>query len=601
MKSGEEVSTPDPRSEYTKRKQARLDVAERYQRLHIRLGNARLLTVFAFLVLGWLTFFRGAISPLWLLIPAGIFATLVGVHDRIFRARDRQRRAAAFYDQGLARLEDRWTGTGESGDRFLKKDHLYADDLDLFGDGGLFELLSIARTRSGEETLARWLLTPAPVEVLAQRHAAIDELRPLLSLREDLAVLGEEVRTGLRSEPLAAWSEKPPILDSPWARIFAVLLVAMTLLALGMSIYTGYAALFFTFLAAEAIFGLYFRTRVERVVRLVELPSHDLALLALVLARIERERFTSPLLAELRERLDTKGLKPSQAIARLHRLMDLLDSRENLFMRIIGPVLLWTTQLAFAIEHWRLVHGRAVRLWLETVGEIEALSSLASYGWEHPADPFPEFATTGPLFEGDGLGHPLIPEARSVKNDIMLGRGTRLIVVSGSNMSGKSTLLRTVGVNAVLAMAGAPVRARRLRLSAIAVGASIRVTDSLKGGTSRFYAEITRLKRLMESAAGEMPVLFLLDELLHGTNSHDRRLGAEGVVRGLVRLGAAGLVTTHDLALAHVADTLAPQGMNVHFQDHLENGKISFDYILRSGVVRKSNALELMRSVGLDV
>jgi len=281
--------------------------------------------------------------------------------------------------------------------------------------------------------------------------------------------------------------------------------------------------------------------------------------------------------------------------------MDLLDSRENLFMRIIGPVLLWTTQLAFAIEHWRLVHGRAVRLWLETVGEIEALSSLASYAWERPADPFPEFATTGPLFESEGLGHPLIPEARSVKNDIMLGRGTRLIVVSGSNMSGKSTLLRTVGVNAVLAMAGAPVRARRLRLSAIAVGASIRVTDSLKGGTSRFYAEITRLKHLMELAAGEMPVLFLLDELLHGTNSHARRLGAEGVVRGLVRLGAAGLVTTHDLALAHVADALAPQGMNVHFQDHLENGKISFDYILRSGVVRKSNALELMRSIGLDV
>jgi len=235
------------------------------------------------------------------------------------------------------------------------------------------------------------------------------------------------------------------------------------------------------------------------------------------------------------------------------------------------------------------------------VGEFEALGSLAAYAYERPQDPFPELAEAEGCFEGEGLGHPLIPEGRNVRTDLRLSGELRVLVVSGSNMSGKSTLLRTVGVNAVLALAGAPVRARRLRLSPLEVGASIHVQDSLQAGASRFYAEITRLRQIVELTKGPRPVLFLLDEILHGTNSHDRRVGAEGVVRGLVGRGAIGLVTTHDLALALIADGLAPRAANVHFEDHLEAGKMTFDYRLRPGVVQRSNALELMRSVGLEV
>ena len=259
------------------------------------------------------------------------------------------------------------------------------------------------------------------------------------------------------------------------------------------------------------------------------------------------------------------------------------------------------TQLALAIERWRTRFGAALPRWLAAVGEFEALAALAAYAYEHPADPFPSLEPGGARFDAEDLGHPLIPEARSVRNDVRLGDEARLLVVSGSNMSGKSTLLRTVGTNAVLALAGAPVRARRLRLSALAVGASIRTVDSLQDGSSRFYAEITRLRQLADLAKGTPPLLFLLDELLGGTNSHDRRIGAEAVLRNLVDLGAIGLATTHDLALAEIAATLAPRAANVHFQDHLENGRIAFDYRLHPGVVRKSNALELMRSVGLDV
>jgi DNA mismatch repair ATPase MutS len=253
------------------------------------------------------------------------------------------------------------------------------------------------------------------------------------------------------------------------------------------------------------------------------------------------------------------------------------------------------------VEDWRRHSGSAVRRWLNAAGELEALCSLASHAFEHPADPFPEFSEPAPYLEADAIGHPLLGEDRVVRNDVRIGGDLRLLVVSGSNMSGKSTMLRTLGVNAVLAQAGAPVRARRLRLSPLAVGASIRVSDSLQGGVSRFYAEILRLRQILDLTSGKLPVLFLIDEFLHGTNSHDRRIGAEALARGLVARGAIGLITTHDLALAEVADILGERAANVHFEDQIENGEIRFDYLMRPGVVRKSNAIELMRQVGLEI
>ena len=231
------------------------------------------------------------------------------------------------------------------------------------------------------------------------------------------------------------------------------------------------------------------------------------------------------------------------------------------------------------------------------MSEIEALSSLANYAWEHPDDPFPTFAQ-GALFEGESMGHPLLPEDRCVRNSVTLEDPLRLLVVSGSNMSGKSTLLRTIGVNAVLALAGAPVRAKRLSISHLSLGASIRTTDSLEEGHSRFMAEILRLKQVLELPS---PAMFLLDELLHGTNSHDRALGSEGLTRALLARGAIGLITTHDLSLARVADELGAAAANVHFEDRLEDGRLVFDFRIRPGVVERSNALDLMRAVGLDV
>ena len=233
--------------------------------------------------------------------------------------------------------------------------------------------------------------------------------------------------------------------------------------------------------------------------------------------------------------------------------------------------------------------------------QFEALSSLASYAYECPADPFPELRETGPFLEAERMAHPLLSETAAIRNSVSFGENRRLYVVSGSNMSGKSTFLRTIGANVVLALAGAPVRAESFILSPLQIGASLQTNDSLQAGISRFYAELLRLRQILDLTENPPAPLFLLDEILHGTNSHDRLIGAEALLRSLVAKGAIGLATTHDLALADISQDASLRAANVHFEDSVTDGKMSFDYRLRSGVVEKSNALELMRSVGLNV
>jgi hypothetical protein len=597
----EASSSDDLRAEYRRRLEARQALSAREERMHIRLGNLKLAVAVLAAVMAWLSLGREMFSPWWLALPGAVFVVLVIIHEGVIQARRCADRAAAFYDKGLARIEDRWTGTGEPGDRFADRSHPYAEDLDLFGRASLFELLCTMRTRAGEETLARWLLAPASPREIRARQEAVAELRPRLDLREELALVGEDLRSGISPQALAAWCEEPPVIASRRLRLMAAVLPLLALGSLAAWIVWNVPGVFLAVVLAMFGFSLRLRARIQRVLQRIGDPAYGLELLSHVLVRYERERFTSPLLAGLQAALHADGPPTSRRIARLHRLIELLDSRDNLLVRLVGPLLLWTTQLTLAIEAWRQANGPAVRRWLEAVGEIEALFDLAGYAYEHPADSFPELLEDGACFEGEGLGHPLLPQSRCVSNDVRLGPEPRVLVVSGSNMSGKSTLLRTVGINTVLAMAGAPACARRLRLSPLTVGASMRIVDSLQTGSSRFYAEITRLRRILDLARGGTPLLFLLDELLHGTNSHDRGIGAEHFVTSLVQRGAIGLLTTHDLALGHIADVLGPQGANVHFEDDIEDGKLIFDYRLRPGIVRKSNALELMRSVGLEV
>jgi DNA mismatch repair ATPase MutS len=327
----------------------------------------------------------------------------------------------------------------------------------------------------------------------------------------------------------------------------------------------------------------------------------DLKLLAALPARLEREPFKAPHLQRLIGKLSSHDLRASRTIARLATVVQLIESRRNPVFALLQIPLMYPVHVALAAERWRREHGAAVRSWLDAIGEIEALISLGTYSYEHPGDPFPEFIDGTASFEGESLGHPLIPAASCVRNDAGIAGTTRALLVSGSNMSGKSTFLRTVGINTVLAMAGGPARAKRLQLSPLQVGASIRINDSLHEGSSRFYAEITRLRQLHELTLGMPPLLFLLDEVLQGTNSRDRRIGAEGVVRAFLEQGAIGLISTHDLALTDIDVGGGERLRNMHFQDELVDGQMRFDFKLRDGVVTKSNGIELMRSIGLRV
>ncbi|MGE3273787.1 MAG: DNA mismatch repair protein MutS [Vicinamibacterales bacterium] len=591
---------------YAERRDERAARAAARERDHARLSTARLAVFGAALaIVGTM----GAPGVPWLALPALAFLGLALRHAQVLNARDRAARAVAYYERGIARLEDRWMGAGDPGERYRDATHPCADDLDLFGSGSLFELLSTPRTGGGQDTLAGWLREPAAPARVRERQAAVAELATRLDLQEELAIAGPDVAAAVNTAGLRAWALETPRLTTTWPRVVLPVLAAASTGLIAWWIWTGNPpALLLPALAAQSAVALLFKRAVADVTERVGRRERELRVLAALLGRVEREPVESARLVALRDAVRASGHSPEEEVRRLARLVDVLASRENQLFAPIAALLCLRTQLAFAVEAWRRRLGPTVSAWIDSLAEYEALAALATYAGEHPDDPFPELVDGPALIEAEGITHPLLPATGAVPNDVRLG-GTapQVLLVSGSNMAGKSTLLRTIGINVVLAQAGAPVRATRLRLSPLRVGATLRIQDSLQQGRSRFYAEITRLHQVvaMARAAATAPdgvgVLCLFDELLAGTNSHDREIGSESILRGLVDLGALGLVTTHDLALAAIADRLAPRAANVHLADRFEDGVLHFDYRLRPGVVRTSNAVALMRSVGLDI
>ena len=544
-------------------------------------------------------------SGWWLLVPAVAFAATAVAHARLLERQTHTRRRLAHVDRALARLEDRWQGLGVTGTAHLPAGHPYAEDLDLFGAGSLFDLLSTARTDAGERRLAAWLLAPSPPSDVHARQDAVRDLAGRDGLREDLAVLGPDVPGAATTTAVTAWAEAAGYAPPAWAPVVLVALSAVSLTALVLWARSGTPPDWLGgALAAHGVVGLWLRPRVLRAIRAVEARASDLRVAAALIARVEAEPCTSPRLRDLQARLHASGAPASVEIRRLSRLVDLLTSRQNQIFGPLSVLLFWATHLAWAIDRWRARAGRHVGGWFEALGEIEALAALATFAAEHPDAAYPELSAGTPALYGTAVAHPLLPASTAVGNDVALGGDApHLIIISGSNMSGKSTYMRAIGVNVVLAQAGAPVCAASLRLTPLMPAGTLRVQDSLQSGQSRFFAEITKLRQIVDLAreTAGAGTLFLIDELLSGTNSHDRQQGAAGVLRGLVDLGAIGLATTHDLALTALAGTLGGQARNMHFVDHFDDGVLRFDYRLRDGVVSTSNALALMRSVGLDV
>jgi MutS domain V len=593
---------PDRVSEYQRRLEDRLARLKRLTTIDNRISTARGLIFLGAVVAAviWYSSEGGSLRPVIGFLV--LFVALILAHDAVEERLKQARLAKAYWERGLRRLADRWKGDGASGDRYVDELHLYASDLDLFGRGSLFELLCQARTRLGEDTLAEWLRRPVAPEIIRRRQEAVAELSPKVDLRERLAVLDAEVRDDLDQNRLTTWAAEPAVPISGAVRLASAVLAALSLAALAILISWNFLAPFVFMLIVQGLVAIFHGRHIRRLAQTADEAASGLAILSQVLAILEQEHFDSPLLTDVRSRLETQGLPPSRQIARSQRLIGYLNnSLRNQFFAPIALVLGLPVHLVHAIEVWRRDVGPHIPEWLRAVGEFEALACLAGFSHERPDQPFPEILDAGTRFEAAGIGHPLIPRAQCVSNDVRLDDRTRLILISGSNMSGKSTMLRTIGTNLVLAQAGTSVRAQRLSTSVFQIGTAMRIHDSLQSGESLFYAAVSRLKAVVGLETDGRPLLFLFDEILQGTNSHDRLIGSEGVLRALVNRGAVGLVTTHDLALTEMVDRLDSKAVNFHFEDSLVDGKMTFDYRIRPGVVRKSNALEIMRLMGLDV
>jgi hypothetical protein len=584
---------------------ARLARAERSARttgrLHAAAGWLRLL-LSVLVVVAIVSAYDGRIAAGLILVPAAGVVAVFAAEVVLQRLREKATRTAALYASGLARLDERWEPVPFTGAEFVPPDHPAALDLDLVGERSLFAWLSTARTRPGAQVLATWLIHPADGATLRTRGEAIDELRGRIDLWEAVHLAGGPGVARVDAEAVGTWCRGASLLPWTWMR-WPLAGLAWGLVAAGAGAVLGWwgsvppVAIGFAVILAHLLLG----ARASAVAVDVVAPLRQLSVVAGVMAVLERQEFEAPLLRSLQEVL-LEGGKASSAVARLARIVGWLEELKLGMVKLVGLPLLWPARKGLAVESWRRAHGNRLQAWLEAVGAFEALLSIATYADEHPTHVRAEVVPEGPVLEARGLGHPLLPATSCVPNDVSLGDpGAALLLLSGSNMSGKSTLLRAVGLNAAMALAGVPVRASGLRLSRMAVAASIRTHDSVLDGESRFYAEIKRLKAVVDLTRGPIPVLFLLDEILGGTNSHDRLAGATGILSALVARGGIGICSTHDLALTRIADGLGSQGRNAHFGDALDAGRLAFDYKLKPGIVEHTNALELMRAVGLEV
>jgi DNA mismatch repair ATPase MutS len=477
------------------------------------------------------------------------------------------------------------------------------------GRASLFQLLDGVGTWLGERTLRQWLLAPAPPEVLGARQAAVADLAPLVDLRDELTWLGRASGDErLDPEPILTWAESRPWLAEQRGLLWAARLSPALLLGLLAAQLAGLLAwpLFLLPLGLNLWLSQRLVGPAVATIRLVGTLSDRLGGYAAALALLAEAPLNASALRALQERLSSDGLSASVAIWRLQRLAALAQPTSSQLYPLIELATLWNVHVLNALEGWQRLNGSRVRAWLDALGEAEALAALATLRQAQPDWAFPEVDPAADRLSAVGLAHPLLPDDVAVPNDLEVGPAGGFLLVTGSNMSGKSTLLRAIGLNVVLAQAGGPVCAASLRLPPLALWTSMRVADSLEQGVSYFMAELRRLKQVVDAApppgAAGPPLLYLLDEILQGTNTAERQIAARRIIRLLLSRPALGAVSTHDLTLADAPD-LAAKARAVHLTETVADGAsgpvMTFDYRLRPGVARSTNALRLLELVGL--
>lgn len=598
-----EAPRPDAAAEHEKRRVQYAAEAARHEDRSRRLSAVSIVT-FLCAGIAIATAF-GERSTAWFAGGGALAVAFVAVfvaNVRTTNARDRAQTRADLHAQHLRRIAIDLHGMTTGGD-LLPADHPYASDLDLTGAESLFSRLAVARTRRGEHTLARWLGAPAARATIAERQAAVAELAGVFDLREALEAAGLDTGAAILDDrPFLDFVRRPAVLYGKTTIVVGLALlpvVTMTLFGLSGSVIPSWS--WVPLLVVQMIIA----TRLEPAVRerhtlLVSRARYVEAFRAL-LTVAESAKVEAPRLVALQRQLAASGALPSRELFWLETWAGLFELRSqgppHLFANLF---LLWDANVLARLEAWCARAGSRCEGWFEALGELEALSSLATLLAQDPAARIPEIGDDA-TFHAEGLVHPLLPVGKRVANDLELeGKGTALLI-TGSNMAGKSTLLRAVGASVALALAGGPVCARSVRVPIVRLRASMRIADSLQHGASYFQAELARLRQVVERAEDEPPIFFLLDELLRGTNARARHKGGRAVVLHLLARGATGLVATHDIALHELEAELSGRVKNVHFTDVFEDGEMKFDYRLRPGVVRTSNALRLLSMAGIDV
>ncbi len=578
----------------------------------------------------------------WAGVLAISFVVAVIYFQRLKRQVSRAATLVAINQEGLHRLERNWSAlppparVGPPGGIPLPTgasiDPATAADLDLLGVASVQHLLNTSATPIGRATLCAWLLQPAPPSVVTTRQGAVRELAPLIDFRDDLGAHGRQMgQAQPHYESFVAWAESTPWLVRQPLLLWLARLLPLLSLSLGIAAwYWGdtYQALYLALaavLSVSLLLSLTVGRRAAATISQVEAQQDVFAAYAEIFDLLAEQSFSAPELRRLQAALtvDSSGpatdkeatprrLRAGQQTRQLQRLMPMAAIRRWMLFFPIEVVTLWNFHLLWLLERWQVRAGSHVRCWLAALGEMEALLALGTLHYDHPAWAFPELradpqaASTSQVL-ADNLAHPLLPPTRAVGNDVVVGPPGSFLLVTGSNMSGKSTLLRAIGVNCVLAQMGAPICGARLRLPPLTVASSMRVQDSLSQGVSFFMAELRGLKAVVDLAdlaqrTAATPVLYLLDEILQGTNTAERQIAARHIIRRLVDAGAIGAVSTHDLTLAAAPD-LSSAAVAMHFTESFSRGPegpaMHFDYKLRPGVATSTNALKLMEVVGL--
>ena len=559
--------------------------------------------------------FSGDLFAGWGWLVGALFAgftVAVGLHRNVQRAIEDIELLIKVNERSLQRLDGKWLDFPEQGKRYEDDLHPYAQDIDILGHNSLFQLLNTTTTRLGEDTLAQWLLHPATHEEITQRQQYVQDLVTRTSLRQDLEREGTRIgKDAIDQDPekFLKWAESQPLLATKPLLLWVMRLMPVwtTFWLLAYIVNTKLSILLWA-IPLMIQFLIFMKTSSTVIPLLMDATSRQrsFALYSALFHRIELEEETKNTPFETLQghfRTDD-GWEPYKVMKRFQFLIDLVDVRHTPLMHLpLNMLLLWDLQCLRGLEQVKSSIGPHVRGWFAQLGEIEALCSFATFSYENPGYSFPTFAKDdAPLcYTAKALGHPLLHRASRVCNDFSLDKSGPMMLITGSNMSGKSTFLRSIGVNAVLAYSGSVVCAEDIHLSRMQIGSSMRIKDSLEHGISYFMAELHRIRRVVELGREGEPLLYLLDEILHGTNTVERRTAALGIMTLLNQGRTIGIVTTHDLELAEESEAFGEQVQFRHFTDQIEDDEMTFDYTLREGICPSTNALRLMNIVGIPL